>query len=71
MQETGTMINRLRFTAKYGILNPKEGCPMAPVYQKNVKYTLASHAVECLRPSDDAVNELLKKYGVSHGKRHC
>lgn len=43
---------------------------MAPVYQKNVKYTLASHAVECLRPSDDAVNELLKKYGVSHGKRH-
>ena len=78
------MINRLRFTSKYGILNPKEGCPMAPVYQKNVKYTLASHAVERLRPSDDAielmpdgkisaddaVNQLLKKYGVSQGKRH-
>ena len=57
---------------------------MAPVYQKNVKYTLASHAVERLRPSDDAinlmqkmsdgkisaddaVNQLLKKYGVSQG----
>lgn len=81
------MINRLRFTSKYCILNPKEGCPMAPVYQKNVKYTLASHAVERLRPSndaielmqkmsdgkinaDDAVNQLLKKYGVSQGKRH-
>lgn len=81
------MINRLRFISKYGILNPKEGCPMAPVYQKNVKYTLASHAVERLRPSDDAielmqkmsdgkisaddaVNQLLKKYGVSQGKRH-
>ena len=28
---------------------------MAPVYQKNVKYTLASHAVERMRPSDDAI----------------
>ena len=60
---------------------------MAPVYQKNIQYTLASHAVERLRPSDDAidlmqkmsevkisaddaVNQLLKKYGVSQGKRH-
>ena len=57
------------------------------VYQKNIQYTLASHAVERLRPSDDAidlmqkmsegkisaddaVNQLLKKYGISQGKRH-
>lgn len=38
---------------------------MAPVYQKNVKYTLASHAVERLRPSDDAINLMQK---MSDGK---
>lgn len=28
---------------------------MAPSYQDRIKYTLASHAVEKLRPSDDAI----------------
>ena len=38
---------------------------MTPVYQKNVKYTLASHVVERLRLSDDAINLMQK---MSNGK---
>ena len=38
---------------------------MAPVHQNNVKYTLASHAVEHMRPSEDCI-DLMQK--MSDGK---
>ena len=41
------------------------GGTMAPVYQKNIQYTLASHAVERLRPSKDTI-DLMQK--MSEGK---
>lgn len=72
---------KVRYTQFKGVYT------MAPVYQKNIQYTLASHAIERMRPSndaidlmqkmsdgkisaDDAVNQLLKKYGISKEKLH-
>lgn len=33
---------------------------MAPAHQNNVKYTLASHAMEHMRPSEDCIDLMQK-----------